>query len=379
MTDKQKKAINKDINQKIFNGDNINNKTYFKRGMLKRHLLVEAGSKFSNKLNVISGQEKVDGYTNLQETINLLKYKLPEYGEVALIENNKRKNEVYIGKVMKSEDFGTGELQYLRVQAKELKHGGKTYTIEEEYMLDPRTKDLSSYVVKTTVLNNSDNQQISVQALNELLGRKFYNLWVVLDTPYIPAVIFRNSFDGESDIEGLEEVFLLERQLLREITRDLNLGRKKILYKTRLARKSKSDLEVEMNNDSIVVFEDGNAVFTSPIDLWAPQLVIETITRTIDWLVNYTLKMKFAAKDSMATGAQKTDEQVSELNQSAQNYLEDKKEMWSHYMTKFLNLSSGESEVEVEFQLMTTVDRLVNGVETGLEGPKPLTPAVEVE
>lgn len=370
MTDKEKREINEEITRRIY-GKTISDKTYFANGMLKRHLLIEAGSKVSNKLDIISGEEKIKSITNLQEAINVLKYKLPEFGEYALIQNHKNKNELYAAEIIDSDDFGTGKLYYLKIKHRETTIKSRKFSIEKEYMLNPRTPNLNKFIVKTSAYDISSGNIISIKQLNKLLGREFYTSHEVLDTPFIPATIFKNSYDGESDINGLEEVFLLERQLLKEIQRDLNLSRKKVLYKTRLARKSKQDLEVEMTKDSIVVFEDGNAVFTSPIDLWAPALAIETITRTIDWLVNYTLKMKFAAKDSMATGAQKTDEQVSEINQAAQNYLEEKKEMLSLYMNKFLRKILKDESIEVEFQLMTTIDRLVNGVEDPKNPPKP--------
>lgn len=362
MTDKEKKEIQTHLNKKIF-ANQVIGKKYFEKGLLRRHLIVEAGSKFSNKLNWISGEESGKKLRNLPKAINMLKYKLVEHGEYSLVQDHKNKDMLHACQVIKWDDFGTGELYYLYVRFKEYTINGEKFIVEKEYQLDPRTPDLKTFVVKTTAYNVGEGQYMSIDKLNKLLGRNFYTLWEVVDTPYIPAAVFQNSFDAESDIEGLEEVFLLERQLLKEIPRDLDLSRKKVLYKTRLARKGKTELEIEMNNESIVVFEDGNAVYTSPIDLWSPALAIETITRTIDWLTNYVLKMKFAAKDSMATGAQKTDEQVSEINQSAQNYLEDKKELLSWTMTDFLRMILGDEEIEVEFQLMTTVDRLINGVE----------------
>lgn len=370
MTDKEKKEINDQVNENIY-GKKFDSKKHFRHGMLKRHLIMEAGSKVSNKLNIISGEEKVKKITNLQKTINVLKYKLPEYGECALVQNHIRPNESFAAEVIEWDDFGTGILYYLKIKQQEISKNSKSYSIEKEYKLDPRFPDLNKFVVKTIAYDVTSGDEIGIEQLNKILGRRFYTKFEVLKTPYIPAEVFLNTYDGESDIYGLEEIFLLERQLLKELQRDLDLSRKKILYKTRLARKSKGTLEVEMNNDSIIVFEDGNAVFTSPIDLWAPALALETITKTIDWLVNYTLKMKFAAKDSMATGAQKTDEQVSELNQAAQNYLEEKKEMLSLYMNQFLRKVLKDKTIEVEFQLMTTIDRLVNGVEDPKNPPKP--------
>lgn len=356
---------------------NKNSKKYFKYGMLKRHLIIEAGSKFSNKLKYIKGDEPAE-INNLIETINILKYELVEKGKVALIKSRAIKNNIYIGEVVDSNDFGTGVLHYLKVKVKTIKHKGEEFLIEEEFKLDPRTEELTKYVVKTLVTNISVGTEISIAQFNKLLGREFYKPYEILTTGYIPATIFFNSYDGLSDMDGLEEIFLLERQLLKEIPRDMDLSRKKVLYKTRLAGKSKEDLEVEMTEDSIVVWNNGNAVFTSPIDLWSPALASKTITETIDWLVNYTLKMKFAAKDSMATGAQKTDEQISEINQAAQNYVEEKKQMWGHYMTEFLRLITNDKEVEVEFELMTTVDRLVNGVETPVGGASKTPPKKEV-
>lgn len=355
---------------------NRESKKRFRHGMLKRHLIIESGSKISNKLKIVKGEDPNNNFINLAETINILKYQLPEHGEVALMRHveSDKQDQVYTAKVLEAEDYGTGKLHYLKVLRKTQTVKGVDYNIEQEYSIDPRTPDKSAYVMRTNVYSADTKEMISIDAFNKLIGRKFYTMWTILETPYIPGIVFKNSYDGESDIHGLEEIFDLERQLLKEIQRDLDLSRKKILYKTRLSRKGKGELEIEMLNDSIVVFEDGNAVFTSPIDLWAPQLVIEQITKVIDWLVNYVLKMKFAAKDTMSTGAQKTDEQVSEINQSAQNYLEDKLEMYSLYMNKFLNIDKPKKEWEtiVEFELMTTVERLVTGSNTQeKEVPKP--------
>lgn len=336
-------------------------KRMMKHGLLKRHLIIEAGSKFRNKLKLIKGEDPTENYINLTKTINVLKYSLPEHGEVALIK--KDNDSIYIGQIIKADDFQTGTLQYLLVRTQKISHKGIDYHIEEEFTVDPRTPEKRRYVMRTRVFDVSLDNFIGIDKFNKILGREFFRTWKKVETPYIPATVFKNSFDGESDIEGLDELFELERQLLKEIVRDINLSRKKILYKTRLARKGKRELEIEMNEDSIVVFEDGNAIFTSPIDLWSPPLIIETITKTIDWLTNYVLKMKFAAKDTMSTGAQKTDEQVSEINQSAQNFLEDKVEMWSISMNEFLNLGKERKDWDtiVEFQLMSTINRLVKG------------------
>lgn len=355
----EKKAL-EELKEWFENKNGVIKNKYFQRGLLKRHLIIEAGSKISNKLKIISGKDTVESIEDLNIVINQLKYKLVEHGLVALVKDDK-KGQLYCAKVIEYDNFGTNKLQYLKIQKETVNTKEGDFIIELEYKIDPRTPKLTRYIVKTTATNFKTGDIISLEKLNKLLGRKFYSQWSVLKTAYIPSVVFKNSYDGVSDIEGLEEIFLLERQLLKEIPRDLDLSRKKILYKTRLARKTKGDLELEMTNDSIVVFEDGNAVFTSPIDLWAPGLIVKQITEAIDWLVNYTLKMKFAAKDSMATGAQKTDEQMSEINQSSQNYLEDKQEMWSIYMNKFINKCyKSTDKVEVEFQLMTTINRLVN-------------------
>lgn len=359
MTDKEKKAINKQIRENIYGTSDKPTKSHFRYGTLKRHLIIEEGSKFSNKVKFVSGEDLVK-LSNLTTTINTLKYKLPEQGLVALVRSRKYEDELYIGRVIKHDNFGTNKLHYLKIEVKTIKTKEGEVLIEEEFMLDPRSEETTSYIVKTIATFVNGNE-INISQLNKLLGIQFYQRYEILKTGFIPAEVFYNSFDGESDIEGLDEIFALERQLLKEIVRDLNLSRKKVLYKTRLANKSAETLELEMNNDSIVVFADGNAVFTSPIDLWSPALSIEAITRTIDWLINYTLKMKFAAKDTMSTGAQKTDEQVSEINQSAQNYLEDKKEMWSLYLTQFLNKIYETSKIEVEFELMTTINRVING------------------
>lgn len=350
----------KTINEKVFGKSSDSTTLRFKNGLLKKHLIIEAGSKFSNNLKLIDGADPNEIFKNIPKIINDLKYKMVEFGKFAILINRKRKDQLYLGKVISFENYGTDTLYYLKVEVKQFSIGEDSYTVEEEYMLDPREPEQNSFIVKTRIWSLSDKQYISIDKINKILGRRFYKTYEKIETSYIPAVVILNPFDGEADIEGLEEIFNLERQLLKEIERDLNLSRKKVLYKTRLARKTKGQLEVEMNNDSIVVFEDGNAVFTSPIDLWAPALTVESITRVIDWLVNYTLKMKFASKDTMSTGAQKTNEQVSEINQSAQNYLEDKKELYGYYLSRFFSMISGE-EVKVELQLMTTINRLVNG------------------
>lgn len=344
-------------------------KSHFRQGQLKRHLIVEAGSKFSNQLKVESGQEVIDRIKNLPKVLRDLKYKLVEYGKVALIKHPD-KDTFYIGKVKEYEDYGEEKLYQLKVETKTVKVGDEDYAVYEEYQLNPANDDLNSFIVKTEIIKTSNQENISVKKFNKLLGRKFYEEFKLLKTPYIPATVFLNSYDGKSDIDGLDQIFSLERQLLKEIVRDLNLSRKKILYKSKLAAgKSKGDLEVEMTKDNIVVFEDGNALFMSPIDLWNPALALDAITKTIDWLVQYTLKMKFATKDTMATGAQKNDNQLSEINQSAQNYLEDKKEAWSETLTSFINLVYS-AEVKVEFQLMTTINRIING-EQVQEEPNP--------
>lgn len=344
-------------------------RSHFRQGQLKRHLIVEAGSKFSNQLKVESGQEVIDRIKNLPKVLRDLKYKLVEYGKVALIKHPD-KDAFYIGKVKEYEDYGEEKLYQLKVETKTVKVGDEDYAVYEEYQLNPANDDLNSFIVKTEIIKTSNQENISVKKFNKLLGRKFYEEFKLLKTPYIPATVFLNSYDGKSDIDGLDQIFSLERQLLKEIVRDLNLSRKKILYKSKLAAgKSKGDLEVEMTKDNIVVFEDGNALFMSPIDLWNPALALDAITKTIDWLVQYTLKMKFATKDTMATGAQKNDNQLSEINQSAQNYLEDKKEAWSETLTSFINLVYS-TEVKVEFQLMTTINRIING-EQVQEEPNP--------
>lgn len=344
-------------------------KSHFKRGELKRHLIIEAGSKFSNRLKIEKGQEVIDKIENLSEVIRDLKYKLVEFGKVALLKEP-NENSFYIGIIKEYEDYGKDKLYQLKVHTKTMKVGEDEYAIYEEYQLDPDNEDLNSFIVKTEIIRTTNQENIPIEKFNKLLGRKFYEQQRKLETPYIPAKVFKNSFDGKSDIDGLDEIFSLERQLLKEIVRDLDLSRKKILYKTKLsAGKTKEKLEVQMTKDNIVVFEDGNALFMSPIDLWNPSLAIEAITKTIDWLVQYTLKMKFATKDTMATGAQKNENQLSEINQSAQNYLEDKKEAWSDALTSFINLVYS-TKVKVEFQLMTTINRIING-EQVQEEPNP--------
>lgn len=334
--------------------------SHFKCGNLKRHLIIESGSKFSNKLKVKNGQDELNKISNLVETFNELKYKIVEHGTYALCKDVKY-GHIYTGEVVRFEKFAGNKLYYARIKVREVKCKEGQFLIEEEYLLDPRDKKgTSKYWKKTIATDLSTDSQVDITKINKYLGREFYSKWQKMPDGHIPIEIFFNSYDGKSEIEGLDEIFNLERQLLKEIVRDLNLSRKKVLYKTRLARKEGSELELEMNTKSLVVFEDGNAVFTSPIDLWSPALNVEAITRCIDWLVNYTLKMKFAAKDTLSTGAQKTDEQISEINQAAQNYTEDKKELWTISLNNFLQKNYSKN-IDVEIQLMTTINRLVNG------------------
>lgn len=334
--------------------------SHFKYGNLKRHLIIESGSKFSNKLKVKNGQDELNKISNLVETFNELKYKIVEHGTYALCKDLKH-GHLYTGEVVRFEKYAGNKLYYARIKIREIKCKEGQFLIEEEYKLDPKDKKgASRYLKKTIATNLSTESEVDITKINKYLGREFYLKEEPIPSGHIPIEIFFNSYDGKSEIEGLDEIFNLERQLLKEIVRDLNLSRKKVLYKTRLARKEGPELEVEMNTKSLVVFEDGNAVFTSPIDLWSPALNIEAITRCIDWLVNYTLKMKFAAKDTLSTGAQKTDEQISEINQAAQNYTEDKKELWTISLNNFLQKNYSKN-IDVEIQLMTTINRLVNG------------------
>ncbi len=360
---KEKTVYNYESNHFSWNGASIS-----QYGHMGNYLVKEHGSKISNILDVKKGKGAYNSITTvknkkIKRLIRQLKYKCAIEGELALVSEKDINGDLslYLGKVFHFEDYGTDRIHYLKVAYKQISDKLDGYVITKEYMIDPRTPEFSKYVVKTEAFNTSTNQKVNLTKINELVGRQVFSVWKQLDTPYIPAAIFDWDENGNGVLHNMQEILLLERQLLREIPRDLNLSRKKVLYKTRLARKSAADLEIEMNEKGIVVFEDGNALFSSPIDLWAPQLAVKSITETIDWLMSYALKVTFAAKDSMSTGAQKGDKQISEINQAPQNILEDRLEAWSETMSSFLSMITNKN-IEVEFNAMTTPDNLINGV-----------------
>ena len=349
----------------------------FENGLLEDHLIKQAGSKFKNKISLegfVKKEQQEELIEEMKPIIRSFKYEIVKNGVEAIMFNAAKK--MYsVGKVIDYNKYGTNDLYYLKVVIGKIIHQKDTFSICEEYKLNETNgSDITKFVIITSAYNVATGDNVDIKKINKIIGRDVYSTKpVVLNTPYIPAEVFLNDWEGKSDTDSLEQIFDLERQMLMEIKRDIDLGRKKILYKTRLARKTKGILEIEMNNDSIVVFEDGNAVFTSPIDLWAPQLIIKSITETIDWLKQYVLKMKFAAKDVLMTGAQKTDSQSSDMNEDSHNYNQDKAESWSITLSKLFRKIYSNKKIKAKIEISeSTQNRIQNGSKDGK--PKTNTP-----
>lgn len=270
---------------------------------------------------------------NFKLILRQLYRKNPEWGKVFLANVKTNKTRVYLARVIGDPEYDGANLKAVEYTTDSF----NTQATKQQYQLHIREEIVGGARVKTyKAYNLTSRSYIDIATLNKYLGTKYPDQPIIEPYDYISGEVILNNADGTSDIADLEFIASQVEKFFAEIPEDSDVTNPKIIYKKRLNPKTEpEELMAQIKDGRIIVFNDNNAIYNSPIDIWNPAGRSEAYMKILDFLFSYGSMLANGFRETDTNATNKHGLEMLARNISANNYVEEKCDILSICFASF--------------------------------------------